>query len=99
MNDESLIVRQAIDSDLEILVGLIAQLYEIEKEFKFDADVHRNGLKELLDIPGQACIWVVLAEDKVIGMCTGQKLISTAIGAPVLQIEDVIIDRHHEVPV
>lgn len=95
INNDSTLIRPALATDLNILVGLLGQLFEIEREFKVDAEAHRRGLQSLLDNPDNAWIWVALYENKVIGMCTAQKLVSTAIGAQVLQIEDVVVDKHY----
>lgn len=96
MQDAPITIRAATEGDIDALVGLLGQLFEIESVFTFDAAVHRRGLEALISGHGQAWVWVALSGDTVSGMCTAQRLISTAVGGPVLHVEDVVVDsaRH-----
>lgn len=94
-NAMSVQIRPATLSDIDTLVKLLRQLFGIEGDFGFDADTHRRGLKQLLGRHDDAWIWVAAMDGDVVGMCTGQKMISTAAGGPSLQIEDMVIDEAH----
>lgn len=84
--------REAAQKDLPILTQLLYQLFSIEEDFSFDAEKQQTGLALLLASP-QAAIFVAEQRKTVIGMCTGQLLVSTAEGASGLIIEDVVIDK------
>lgn len=86
-------IRQARSTDLDDLVKLLQLLFAIEEDFEPDTRRQQCGLEMLLDSQ-TALIMVAEAENKVIGMCTGQLLISTAEGGLSLLIEDVIVDEH-----
>lgn len=86
-------IRQARVTDLADLVNLLQLLFSIEKDFDFNAERQRRGLEMLLDSNG-AVIMVAEAENRVIGMCSGQLMISTAEGGYSLLVEDVVVDEH-----
>lgn len=86
------LIRPATPNDLDALVSLLEQLFAIEADFVFDAARQRRGLAMLIASQWAA---VLVAEKKgtVVGMCTGQIIISTAEGGPALLVEDVIVDQ------
>jgi ribosomal protein S18 acetylase RimI-like enzyme len=94
-----ILVRMAVASDIAHLVELLKELFAIETDFVFDWNKQACGLNLLLK-SGQNCILVAesLEDNKVLGMCTVQTLISTAEGAPVGMLEDLIVaaDFRHQ---
>jgi ribosomal protein S18 acetylase RimI-like enzyme len=84
------IIQPAILHDLDDMVLLLQQLFGIEKDFHFDAGRQRKGLELLLDST-RSIIMVAKEQDSVIGMATGQLVISTAEGGPSLLVEDVVV--------
>ncbi len=87
-------VRAARLDDLEPMVDLLRLLFTIEEDFNVDATRQRQGLALLLR-EARACVLVAEAEGRVVGMCTGQLVISTAEGGPSLLVEDVVIATDH----
>ena len=83
-------VRAARTDDLEPMVDLLRLLCAIEEDFTFDAARQQHGLALLLG-EAKACVLVGEAGERVIGMCTGQLVISTAEGGPSLLVEDMVI--------
>jgi len=85
-------IRTAKPSDIPQLVELLKDLFTIEADFDFDQDKQACGLNLLLKSE-KGCILVAhfLNDDKVLGMCTIQTLISTAEGGPVGLLEDLIV--------
>lgn len=86
-------IRPAEAGDLEHLVDLLRQLFAIEEDFQVDAARQRRGLAMMLSNP-RGLILVAERDGRVIGMCSGQLLISTAEGGPALLMEDVIVDEN-----
>jgi ribosomal protein S18 acetylase RimI-like enzyme len=76
------------------MVELLRLLFTIEEDFAFDPERQRRGLTLLL-AADRALILVAEDGREVIGMATGQLLISTAEGAFSLNIEDVVIAPGH----
>ena len=93
-SDERITVRPARMEDLERLVGLLGLLFAMEEDFCFDAARQRQGLALLLD-DERARVLVAERADGVVGMCTGQLVVSTAEGGPALMVEDVVVDPDH----
>ena len=93
-SDERLTVRPARMEDLERLVGLLDLLFTIEADFRPDPARQQQGLALLLD-DERARVLVAERADGVVGMCTGQLVVSTAEGGPALLVEDVVVDPHH----
>jgi ribosomal protein S18 acetylase RimI-like enzyme len=86
--------RQARHSEIKYLLPMLKTLFAIEKDFIFDENHQRQGL-ELLLSSNTATVFVALWENTVIGMVTGQLLISTAQGGPSLLVEDLVVNTHH----
>ncbi len=96
-------IRTAKPSDIPQLVALLKELFTIEADFDFDQDKQAHGLNLLLNTE-KDCVLVAeqLGDNKVLGMCTVQTLISTAEGGPVGLLEDLIVAadyRNHGVGV
>ncbi|WP_417917101.1 GNAT family N-acetyltransferase [Candidatus Electronema sp. JC] len=84
------IIRRAGPEDIPALVGLLRLLFSIEKDFVFDAAKQERGLRLLLS-RAEAAVFAAEQDGEVIGMCTGQLLISTAQGGLSALIEDVAV--------
>lgn len=85
-------VRSARHGDLEQLVQLLETLFSLEKDFSFDGAKQKKGLLMLLE-SCSASVLVAEMNAQVVGMCTGQLLVSTAEGGPVVLVEDVVVRR------
>jgi ribosomal protein S18 acetylase RimI-like enzyme len=85
-------MRSAEPADLDSLVSLLAALFSIEEDFVFDEPKQRRGLSLMLENE-RGCVLVAEAEGLVIGMCSGQLLVSTAEGGLSLLVKDVVVDE------
>jgi GNAT superfamily N-acetyltransferase len=86
-------VRIATPTDLPALVVLLSELFSIEVDFSPDTAKQRRGLELLLDAGERACVLVAEEAGQVVGMVTAQILISTAEGADVALIEDMVVTQ------
>lgn len=86
------VVRAARNADIDHLVNLLRSLFAIEQDFVFDPSRQRQGLAMMLDNP-QGCLLVAEEDGQVVGMCSGQLLVSTAEGGLSLLVEDVVVDE------
>lgn len=87
-----IVIRPALAADLESLVELLRALFAIEDDFFFDETRQRRGLRMLLD-NSRACLLVAEKRGEVVGMCSGQLLVSTAEGGLSLLVEDVVVSE------
>lgn len=87
-------LRKARKGDLDELTALLRLLFTIEADFSFNEPRQRQGLLMMLD-NDLGCILVAEAAGKVIGMCTGQLVISTSEGGPAVLVEDMVVDPAH----
>ena len=92
--EERCTVRAARPTDMARMVGLLDLLFAIEADFRPDPARQRQGLALLLD-DRRAKVLVAELTDGVVGMCTGQLVVSTAEGGPALLVEDVVVDPDH----
>jgi len=83
--------RTAFPEDIPELMTLLEALFSLEADFEFDAPKARDGLCQLLNRPTDSVVWVAESQGRVVGMCTAQIIISTAMGAPAAWIEDVVL--------
>ena len=85
-------IESASAGDLEAMVKLLSLLFSIEQDFSPNEAAQRHGLQLLLNTPEQAQIFVAHNEAaRVIGMVSAQLVISTAVGAPSVWIEDMVV--------
>jgi ribosomal protein S18 acetylase RimI-like enzyme len=92
MADVRVKIRSAEAADLDRMVSLLAALFAIEEDFAFDEVKQRRGLALMLENE-RGCVLVAETEGQVVGMCTGQLLVSTAEGGLSLLVEDVVVDE------
>lgn len=84
-------IRTATAADIPTLLELLEALFSIEADFHFDARKSRRGLELMLQSPQNRTILVAVIEGEVVGMCAAQLVISTAMGAPAMWVEDVVL--------
>ena len=92
MTDVRVNIRIAGPADLASLVSLLALLFSIEEDFVFNEPRQRRGLGLML-ANKHGYVLVAEAAGRVIGMCSGQLLVSTAEGGLSLLVEDVVVDE------
>ncbi len=96
METPSIVIRQANMLDVDHLVGLLEQLFAIEKDFDFNPGKHKKGLFLMLDGCGKHnTVKVALIHNTIVGMCTAQTRISTAKGEITAVLEDLVVDENH----
>jgi len=93
---DAVLIRDAVADDIPAMVELLAQLFSIEQDFVPDADKQGRGLALLLAHAG-AHVLVAELGGRVVGMITLQTLISTAEGARVGLVEDLVVAEGHRV--
>jgi GNAT superfamily N-acetyltransferase len=84
-------IRFASHADLPVLVQLLGELFSIEADFRPDPERQRFGLALMLADRRARAVLVAEEAGAVIGMVTGQLVISTAEGAPSILVEDMIV--------
>lgn len=94
MSIADLKIRRAQPGDMDRLTSLLKLLFAIEADFTFDEKRQQQGLNLLLQ-SNTCCIMVADIGGEVVGMCTGQLLISTAEGGPALWVEDVVVAEEY----
>ena len=87
------LIRAAQPKDIPAMVGLLGQLFQIEKDFFPDPEIQALGLSELLQ--SKAAVLVLEADGQVWGMVSLQPLVSTALGGIVGVLEDLVIHEDH----
>lgn len=85
-------IRLARSSDLPTLVRLLGDLFSIEADFTPDPEAQGRGLALMLAEPQRRAVIVAEAAGAVIGMVTGQLLVSTAQGGLSVLVEDMVVD-------
>lgn len=85
-------IRTAHSADLEPMANLLKMLFSVEADFSADRSRQLEGLRMLLGNP-RARILVAESNGEVVGMCTGQVVISTAEGGPSILVEDVVVRK------
>ena len=85
------VIETATLSDLPGLVGLLQVLFAQEREFTPDPDLQRRGLELILADPRVGRIFVARAGCALLGMVSLLATVSTALGAPVGWLEDMVV--------
>ena len=87
-----LAVRPAGTADLPALVGLLSELFSLEADFAPEPARQRRGLAALLAAGDRAAVLVAERDGAVVGLVTGQLVISTAEGGPAAWVEDLVVE-------
>ena len=85
------VVEKAVAGDAPLLAEMINKLFDIEKDFKSDIANQINGILMLIE-KEQAVVFKAVSGDKIIGMVTGQLVVSTASGGYSVLLEDLFVD-------
>lgn len=88
-------IDRAAPADLPAMAGLLAVLFAQESEFTPDPAVQARGLALILEQPGAGLLLVARVEGTVVGMVNLLYTVSTALGAKVAVLEDVVVAPDH----
>lgn len=84
-------ISRAGHSDIEQLLPLLESLFSLEEDFLFDPVRARRALERIIDDGERSCLLVARIEERVVGMCSAQLVISTAQGSWSAWVEDVVV--------
>jgi GNAT superfamily N-acetyltransferase len=84
-------VRPAVVDDLEAMVDLLRELFALEPDFRFDPVRQRRGLALLLGDRLRRVALVAERDGAVVGMVTGQLVVSTSEGGGSVLVEDMVV--------
>jgi len=85
------VVDFATEADLPALADLLYELFTLESDFQPERDKQLRGLKLILDNPALGRLFVLRVDGRVAGMANALITLSTALGEPVVLLEDVIV--------
>lgn len=89
-----MMIRSASYGDIDVMAGLLSELFAIEDDFSIELEKQKCGLRLILE-DTNAVVLVAVIEKKVVGMATVQRAVSTAIGGYVGLIEDVVVTQNY----
>jgi GNAT superfamily N-acetyltransferase len=75
------------------MADLLHELFTLEADFQPERDKQLAGLRMILDNPALGRLFVLRVDGRIAGMANALITVSTALGAPVLLLEDVIVSR------
>ncbi len=85
-------IRTAIPADIPALCQLLDQLFAQEAEFTPDRAAQQRGLAAIIDNPALGEILVAVEDARVVAMVNLLYTVSTALGARVALLEDMVVD-------
>ncbi|WP_455756288.1 GNAT family N-acetyltransferase [Sulfurimonas sp.] len=88
-------VRKANIDDLKILSKLLKELFTQEIEFEVDKKLQKKALAKIINSKKIGDIFVLQKKKKVIAMVTILYTYSTALGARVCLLEDMVVDKSY----
>lgn len=88
-------IEPATLEDLALLAELLADLFGHEVEFSADRAKQVRGMRLILENPGRGRIFVLRNNDRIIGMVNLLFTVSTAEGAAVILLEDLVVHAEH----
>ncbi|MEJ2501398.1 MAG: GNAT family N-acetyltransferase [Campylobacterales bacterium] len=83
-------IEKATPADLPEMALLLETLFALEADFTFDYEKQLAGITRLFKYEGTDLL-VARHDDRVVGMLTMQRLISSAAGDFIGQIEDLVV--------
>ena len=91
---DKITIRQAQTADIDTLLLLLQILFGIEEDFSFDKRRQQQGLTLMIN-NSRAVVLVAEENEIILGMCSGQLMISTAEGGSTVLVEDVVVLPGH----
>lgn len=88
-------ITEATEDDVPKLCDLLGVLFAQEAEFRPDRSLQSTGLRQIIGFPERGRILVLRDGDSLIGMVNLLFTISTALGARVALLEDMVIAPEH----
>jgi GNAT superfamily N-acetyltransferase len=82
---------KAIHSDIPELISLLKTLFEQEAEFEPNSETQRKGLSKIILDPKIGIVLVARDDEKILGMINLLFTESTALGAKVAILEDMVV--------
>ena len=79
--------------DLPAIAALLGELFRIERDFKPDVACQLEGLRMLLHMPDRVLLLVAEQGGQVVGTCAVHEGVSTAEGARVAVLEDLVVSE------
>jgi ribosomal protein S18 acetylase RimI-like enzyme len=95
MKDQAVTIRIAEADDIGHLTDLLIELFFIETDFTVNGEKHAAGILKVISNRDTSIMFVAEFEGRIIGMVSGQIVISTAIGAASLLLEDMCVTSEH----
>ncbi len=89
----TVIVDFATSADLPAMADLLHELFTLESDFQPERERQLAGLQYILDTPAIGRLFVLRIDGKVAGMANALITVSTALGTPVVLLEDVIVSK------
>lgn len=86
-------IRTARTDDVPAMADLLSELFSIETDFSIDSSTQQEGLSALLKASENAIVKVAVKRGMVVGMVSGQIMISTAEGGYSMLVEDLVVHR------
>lgn len=86
-------IELATHNDIPQLSTLLQELFSQEAEFQPDMQLQFQGLDSIIRKPEIGCILVAREDQAVLGMVNLLFTVSTALGAPVAILEDMIVKQ------
>lgn len=87
-------IERAKEEDLTQMAELLSVLFAIEQDFTIDYDKQLSGITKLYHSEGKELL-VAKYEGEVVGMVTMQRLISSAEGDYIGQVEDLVVKEEY----
>jgi GNAT superfamily N-acetyltransferase len=84
-------IEKAKLEDINALCDLLTLLFSQEVEFKPDPDLQTKGLRMILNNPELGVILLARNDNRVVGMVNLLFSVSTALGAKVAILEDMVV--------
>ncbi len=84
-------IRKANQEDIKDITKLLYHLFTQEVEFNFNKKVHTKALKRIIKNKNIGEIFVLIKNKKIVGSVNILYTMSTALGAKVAILEDMII--------
>src|SRR2546421_4927546 len=95
---EKVVIEPATEADLDELSEMLGGLFAQESDFRPDKDKQLRGLRLIFEQPSRGRVFVLRRDGAIVGMINLLFTISTAEGAFVVLLEDLVIHKQYEAP-
>lgn len=87
----NLTIRRANQDDIKVMAQMLKVLFSVEEDFILNEEKRKKGLEIMIKDRENRCVLIAEYNSQIVGMVSGQILVSTSTGDISVLVEDLVV--------